>query len=155
MTVTYKFDTSLTTNVDGKKTLEKKNLVDGTEGLSVYYLKRNDTESKRLKAVQSGSVFKVEYKNGQTEQNGELDEASFHKLLQVDQDLHFVHNYLTSKTSSVVKVESKTPQVQQSSTSSEKSTTETQKDNAEPLPKRGPKPQRKNNKKEQSAPAQA
>ena len=64
---------------------------------------------------------------------------------------------MTTRTTHVhtQKVETKSPQVHEDTHTEQSLSSETKKDSQEPLPKRGPKPQRKNNKKDQVAPAQA
>jgi hypothetical protein len=118
MTVTYSFESNVMTNLNGEKTREKKSIVDGDKGVTVYYLRKTDSNFKKVRAMEKDGVFAVSMKIGEDETTKDMDESEFLKMAKKDEDLDFVVSYMKKrlrggakrtvrKTSKVVKKTSK------------------------------------------------
>jgi hypothetical protein len=118
MTVTYSFESNVMTNLNGEKKREKKSIVDGDQGVTVYYLRKTDSAFKKVRAQEKAGVFSVSMKIGEDETTKDMDEAEFLKMAKKDEDLDFVVSYMkkrlrggakrtVKKTSKVVKKSSK------------------------------------------------
>ena len=51
MTITYSFETSTMTNLNGKKNKETKSIVDGDKGVTIYFLRKTDSDFKKVKVI--------------------------------------------------------------------------------------------------------
>ena len=100
MTISYSFETSVMTNLNNKKNKEKKSIVDGDKGFSIYYLSKtnNDADFKKVKAMEKGGKVTVTSKAGEGEEKiQDMTEAEFLKMAKADKDLAFVVEYLKSR----------------------------------------------------------
>ena len=98
MTIAYSFETSTMTNVGGKKHKESKSIVDGDKGVTVYFLRKTDTEFKKVKAIEKEGTFNVMVKVGEGEEKvSEMDEKEFLKMAKADDDLEFVVSYMKKR----------------------------------------------------------
>jgi hypothetical protein len=98
MTIAYSFETSTMTNVGGKKHKESKSIVDGDKGVTVYFLRKTDTEFKKVKVVEKEGKFNVMVKVGEGEENvSEMDEKEFLKMAKADDDLEFAVSYMKKR----------------------------------------------------------
>jgi hypothetical protein len=98
MTVTYSYETSLMTKVDGMKTRLTKSVVDGDKGLSIYYLKKQNDNIKRVRAVETNGKFNVIVNLGEDEKKHELNEKEFVEMVKSDKDLDYVAEYMKNRT---------------------------------------------------------
>ena len=98
MTIAYSFETSTMTNVGGKKQKESKSIVDGDKGVTVYFLRKTDTEFKKVKAIEKEGKFNVMVKVGEGEEKvSEMDEKDFLKMAKADDDLEFAVSYMKKR----------------------------------------------------------
>jgi hypothetical protein len=98
MTIAYSFETSTMTNVGGKKHKESKSIVDGDKGVTVYFLRKTDTEFKKVKAIEKEGKFHVMVKVGEGEEKvDEMDEKEFLKMAKADDDLEFAVSYMKKR----------------------------------------------------------
>jgi hypothetical protein len=98
MTIAYSFETSTMTNVGGKKQKESKSIVDGDKGVTVYFLRKTDTEFKKVKAIEKEGKFNVMVKVGEGEEKvSEMDEKEFLKMAKADDDLEFAVSYMKKR----------------------------------------------------------
>ena len=98
MTIAYSFETSTMTNVGGKKHKESKSIVDGDKGVTVYFLRKTDTEFKKVKAIEKEGTFSVKVKIGEGEEKvSEMDEKEFLKMAKADDDLEFAVSYMKKR----------------------------------------------------------
>jgi hypothetical protein len=97
MTITYSFETSTMTNLNGKKQKETKSIVDGDLGVSVYFLRKTDNDFKKVKAVEKDGKFSVVTKIGEDENTQEMDEKEFLKFAKADEDLEFAVSYMKKR----------------------------------------------------------
>lgn len=98
MTISYSFETSTMTNVGGKKQKETKSIVDGDKGVTVYFLRKTDTDFKKVKAIEKEGKFNVMVKVGEGEEKvSEMDEKEFLKMAKGDEDLEFAVSYMKKR----------------------------------------------------------
>jgi len=98
MTISYSFETSTMTNVGGKKHKETKSIVDGDKGVTVYFLRKTDTDFKKVKAIEKEGKFNVMVKVGEGEEKvSEMDEKEFLKMAKGDEDLEFAVSYMKKR----------------------------------------------------------
>jgi len=106
MTISYSFETSVMTNLNNKKNKEKKSIVDGDKGFSIYFLSKteNDAQFKKIKAMEKGGKVTVSTKMGEGEEKiQDMTEAEFLKMAKADKDLTFAVEYLKSRIRGGVK----------------------------------------------------
>lgn len=97
MTITYSYETSVMTNLNGEKKREKKSIVDGDKGVTVYYLRKTDNDFKKVRAMEKDGVFAVSVKIGEDETTKDMDESEFLKMAKKDEDLDFVVSYMKKR----------------------------------------------------------
>jgi len=100
MTITYSFETSTMTNMGGKKNKETKSIVDGDKGVTIYFLRKTDSDFKKVKVIEKEGKFNVMVKVGEGEGEGkttEMDEKEFLKMAKADEDLDFVTSYMKKR----------------------------------------------------------
>ena len=100
MTITYSYETSTMTNLNGKKNKETKSIVDGDKGVTIYFLRKTDSDFKKVKVIEKEGVFNVMVKKGEgegNEQTQELDEKEFLKMAKGDDDLDFAVTYMKKR----------------------------------------------------------
>ena len=86
------------TNVGGKKHKETKSIVDGDKGVTVYFLRKTDTDFKKVKAIEKEGKFNVMVKVGEGEEKvSEMDEKEFLKMAKGDEDLEFAVSYMKKR----------------------------------------------------------
>ena len=100
MTITYSFETSTMTNMGGKKNRETKSIVDGDKGVTIYFLRKTDSDFKKVKVIEKEGKFNVMVKVGEGEGEGkttEMDEKEFLKMAKADEDLDFATSYMKKR----------------------------------------------------------
>ena len=97
MTVSYSFETKTMTNIGGEKKKESKSIVDGDLGIKIFYLKKTDSDFKRIRAEEKDGKFTVVVKKGEDENSQEMDEKEFLKMAKNDEDLDFVVSYMKKR----------------------------------------------------------
>jgi len=98
MTVTYSFEQSVMKVVNGEKTRTIHSIVDGDQGASYKYLKKEGNSFKKVNIKESEGKFQVKMKvNDGEEQSMEVDEKAFKEMIKKDKDLEFVVEYLKDR----------------------------------------------------------
>jgi len=98
MTVTYSFEQSVMKVVNGEKTRTIRSIVDGDQGASYKYLKKEGNSFKKVNIKESEGKFQVKMKvNDGEEQSMEVDEKGFKEMIKKDKDLEFVVEYLKDR----------------------------------------------------------
>ena len=100
MTITYSFEQSLMTVVNGEKKRTNYSIVDGDKGATYYYLRKDEKSFKKIKIIEKDGQFEVKSKVGEEEKSEVLDEKAFKSLIKEDKDLDFVVEYLKNKKKS-------------------------------------------------------
>jgi len=94
MTISYSFEQSLMTVVNGVKKRVSHSIVDGDQGAVYYFLQKDDKSFKKVRIAEKDGKFEVKTKINEDEKTNVLDEKEFKDMVKKDKDLVFITDYL-------------------------------------------------------------